>query len=286
MKKSRRFTAIGIDALEGRLVLSHAHAAVAPGVIHGHKAQLVAADFATFQASFNSTVVPLAQDMQAATKSGDDWRASMDSRAINTQVSNLVNGLGDQLAGQLHKKMFARIRTLITGAPAPTTVGLASTTPSPGSLQATLSALPTDVVTNPTVIGGLVSTYESAMIGGNIAPRSRADFVNFESSFSKNVEPLIQQGQTQQQVNAGIVTVVNALGTQLSKDLGAGAVADIQSKITGSYGAGVVALAGTATPAPGSLTAILEAIPSNELDFNWELINDLAMAYASSSTSF
>ncbi len=288
MKKSRSFKASGFDALESRVVLSHAHtaAAVAPGVLHGHKAQLVAADFAAFQASVNSTVIPLAQDMQAAQKSGDYWRASMDSQAMSTQVNNLVNGLGDQLAKQLHKKMFTRIRTVITGAPAPTTVGLASSSPSPGSLQATLSALPTDVVANPAVVNSLISTYQNAVIAGNINPRSRGDFVNFESSFNKSVTPLIQQGQTQQQVNAGIVTAVNDLGNQLASHLGPGAVADIQTKITGSTGAGSVALASTATPAPGSLMAVLESIPSNELDYNWELINDLAIAYASSSKSF
>jgi hypothetical protein len=286
MKKSRSFTASGFDALESRIVLSHAHAAVAPGVIHGHKAQVVAADFAAFQSAFDSTVIPLAQDMQAAQKSGDNWRYSLDSQAMNIQVNNLVNGLGDQLAGLLHKKMFTRIRTLITGAPAPTTVGLASSTPSPGSLQATLSALPTDAVSNPTVVGGLISTYESALIGGNVAPRSRAAFVSFESNFNRNVTPLIDSGQTQQQVDAAIVTAVNALGTQLAGTLGPGAVPDIQSKITGSAGSGSVTLASTATPAPGSLTAILEAIPVNELYDTVGLINDLALAYASSSKSF
>jgi hypothetical protein len=285
MKKSRSFTASGFDALESRVVLSHAHAAVAPGVIHGHKAQLVAADFAAFQSNFNSTVVPLIQDMQAAQKSGDSWRSQLDGESMYVQINSLVNGLGDKLAGQLHKKMFNRIRTVVTGAPAPTTVGLAWNGASPGSLQATLTALPTDAMTNPTVIGGLVSTFESAMINGNLAPRSRAAFVGFESSFNKNVTPLVDSGQTQQQVDAGIATAVNALGTQLATQLGAGAVPDIQSKITGSAGSSVT-LASTATPAPGSLMAVLESIPVNDLYYNVDLINDLALAYASSSKSF
>ncbi len=32
--------------------------------------------------------------------------------------------------------------------------------------------------------------------------------------------------------------------------------------------------------------AILETIPMDELSDNWDLINELALAYASSSTSF
>ena len=35
-------------------------------VLHGHQAKLVAADFASFQSAYNSTVIPLAQDMQTA----------------------------------------------------------------------------------------------------------------------------------------------------------------------------------------------------------------------------
>jgi hypothetical protein len=288
MKKSRSFKASGFDALESRVVLSHAHpaAAMSPGVLHGRNARLVAADFARFQAAFNSSVVPLAQDMQAAEKSGDNWRASYDSQAMSTQINSLVNGLGEQLARQLHKKMFTRIRTLVTGAPSPTTVGLASSRPAPGSLQATLSALPADAVTNPSVVGAIVNTCQSAVIGGNIAPRTRAAFVNFESSFNKTVTPLVQDGKTQQDVNAGIVAAVNSLGTQLAAGLGPGAVSDVQARITGSTGSGSVTLASTATPAPGSLMSVLEAIPSNELYYNWELINDLALAYASSSRSF
>jgi hypothetical protein len=288
MKKNRSFMASGFDALEARVVLSHANAAaaVAPGVIHGHKAHRVAADFANFEASFDSTVIPLAQDLQAAETSGDDLRVQMDSETISNQINSLVNNLGDQLAKQLHKKMFPRIRTLITGAPAPTSVGLPMSTPSSGSLQATLSALPTDAMTTPTVVSGLVSTYENAVISGNLTPRSRSAFVNFEYSFEKTVTPLIQNGDSQQQVDAGIVTVVNGLGTQLSTALGPGAQSAIQSEITGAIGSSGVTLASSNTPAPGSLMATLEAIPADDLDYNWDLINDVALAYASSSTVF
>jgi hypothetical protein len=281
MKKTRRFTASGFDALEARVVLNHG-----PGVIHGHKAQLVAADFAKFQSAFDSTVIPLAQNMQAAQKSGDNLTVDLDSEAIGRQINSLVNGLGDQLAKQLHKKMFTRVRTLITGAPAPTTVGLPSTTPLPGSLQATLSTLSPDAMTSPTVVSGLVSTYESAVIAGNLTPRSSAAFVNFEYSFNQNVNPIIDQGGSQQQVDTAIVTAVNGLGTQLSIDLGPGAQASIQSMITGATSSSGVTLASSSTPAPGSLAAVLESIPQDDLDYNWDLINDLAMAYASSSTNF
>jgi hypothetical protein len=286
MRKSRSFTASGFDALEARVVLSHAHAAAAvPGVIHGHKAQVVASDFASFQVALDSTVVPLAQDMQAAQKSGDYWRVSMDSQAISIQVNNLINGLGDQLARQLHSKRFVkRIRTVITGAPAPTATGLPSSTPSPGSLQATLGALPTDGLANPTVVNGLVSVFQSAMIGGNTSPRSRGDFANFEVAFGKTITPMIGSGQTTQQVQSAIATQVNSLGTQLSSHLGPGAQADIQSKITGAIGSSGVALA-SGTPAQGSLLATLDALSVDDL-YDWNLINDLALAYASSSTNF
>jgi hypothetical protein len=286
MKKTRSFKASGFDALEARVVLSHAAASVASGVLHGHKAHLVAADFAAFQSAFDSTVVPLSQDMQAAEKSNDQLRVQLDSEAIGTQINSLVNGLGDQLAKQLHKKLYTRIRTVITGAPAPTTVGLPTATPSPGSLQATLSALPSDTLTTPAVVNGLISTYENAVISGNLTPRSRGDFVNFEYSFNNTVEPLIEQGASQQKVDAAIVSSVNALGTQLFTDLGPGALPNIQSNITGATGSSSVTLATTGTPAPGSLMAILQAIPTDDLDFNTDLINDLALAYASSSTNF
>jgi hypothetical protein len=287
MKKSRSFTASGFDALESRVVLSHAHAAasVAPAVLHGHKAQVVASDFASFQVAINSTVVPIAQDLQAAQKSGDFWRAGLDSQAIRTQVNNLVNGLGDQLAKQLHnKKMVTRIRTVITGAPSPTTVGLASSTPSAGSLQATLAALPSDAMADPTVVNNLIGVFQNAMIAGNTAPRSRGDFVNFELSFGKTITPMIGAGQTQQQVNTAIGTLVNNLGTQLSSHLGPGAQTDIQARITGSVGSSGVALT-SGTPAPGSLLATLDSLSVDDL-YNWDLINDLALAYGSSSPSF
>jgi hypothetical protein len=285
MKKSRPFTASGFDALEGRLVLSHATASVAAGAIHGHKARLVAADFAQFQSAYNSTIIPLAQDMQAAQKSGDDLRVQLDGEAIGTQVANLVNGLGDQLARQLHKKMFARIRAEITGAPPPTTVGLVSNSPTPGSLQATLAAMPSDLATNPTVVDNLISVYENGVMNGNLTPRSRGDFVNFEYSLNKTITPMIDQGQSQQQVDGSVATVVNGLGTQLSKDLGASAYADIQARVTGATGPGGVTLASGGTPAPGSLMATLNAMSVDDF-FNWDFINDLALAYSSSSANF
>jgi hypothetical protein len=287
MKRSRRFTASGFDALEGRVVLSQAQAAVtvAPGVLHGHKAHVVASDFARFQAAFDSTVIPIAQDIQAAQKSGDSWRVSMDYQAMSTQVNNLVNGLGDQLARQLHnKKLVSRIRTEITGAPAPTQTGLPFSTPSPGSMQATFGALPTDGMASPTVVNGLISVYQNAMIAGNTTPRSRGDFVNFELAFGKAITPMINAGQTSDEVKSAIATQVNSLGTQLSSHLGPGAQADIQSKITGAVGSSGVTLT-SGTPAAGSLLATLDALSADDL-YSWDLINDLALAYASSSRVF
>jgi hypothetical protein len=287
MKTPRSFQASGLDALEDRVVLSQAHAvaAVAPFALHGQKAKVVAVDFARFQGAINSTVVPIVQNMNAAEKSRDYWRTSLDRDAVNAQVNNLVNGLGATLAKQLPQRM-ARIRTMITGAPAQTKVGLAWSTPSPGSLRATLDALPTDALTNPTVVGGIVSTYQSAMIAGNVAPRSRAAFVNFVSTVHKTVTPVVGQGQSQQQINAAIVSAVNTLGTQVATAMGPGAVADVQAKITGSAGSTGVELAATATPTAGSLAAILEAIPASEFEYNYNLIHDLALAYARTSTRF
>ena len=140
-------------------------------------------------------------------------------------------------------------------------------------------------MTNAAVVDGLISVYQKGVIGGNLAPRSRGDFVNFEYSLNKTITPMIDQGQSQQQVNSSVATAVNALGTQLSKDLGSSAQADIQSKITGSTGSGAVTLASSGTPAPGSLLATLDAMSADDF-YDWDFINDLAMAYASSSTNF
>src|SRR5262249_6138014 len=172
--------------------------------------------------------------------------------AISSRVNSLVNGLGDQLARQLHKKHFARIRAVITGAPSPTTIGLLSSSPTPASLQATLSAMPTDIMTNAAAADGIISVFQNAMIAGNRSPRSQGDFVNFEYSLNKTISPMVEEGQSQQQVDASIATVVNGLGTQLSHDLGASAVPDIQSKVTGSVGTAWVTLATSGTPTPGS----------------------------------
>lgn len=281
MKKSRSFSAGGFDRLEGRVVLSH----TATGVIGGHKAHLVAADFAGFQSAYNSTVVPMIQQMQAAQKADDGVQSDLDQEGISNQVATLVNGLGDQLARQLHKKMYARIRDVVTGAPSPTTVGLVSGTPSAGSLQATLSAMPTDMMANTSAADAVISVFQNDLIDGNLTPRSRGDFVNFESTLNTAVTPTSDQSLTTPQLDAAVTTAVNGLGTQLSKDLGAPAVSDIQSKITGATGSSGVTLAATSTPTPGSLASVLDSMSQDDF-YDWDFINDLAMAYAGSSTNF
>jgi hypothetical protein len=66
--------------------------------------------------------------------------------------------------------------------------------------------------------------------------------------------------------------------------LGPGAQADIQSKITGAVGSSGVTLT-SGTPVTGSLLATLDALSTDDL-YDWDLINDVAMAYASSSAAF
>jgi hypothetical protein len=282
MKKSRSFTVNALDKLEDRVVLSHG---ATSAVLHGHQAKLVAADFASFQSAYNNTVIPLAKDMQAAQSSGNNLRAYLDSESISTQVTSLVNGLGDQLAKQLHKNMSRRIRAVITGAPTPTTVGLVTSSPSAGSLQATLSAIPTDLMTNTAAVDSVISVFQKGVINGNQAPHSRGDFVNFEYSLNQTITPMIDSGQSQQQVDNSVATVVNTLGTQLSKDLGSSAQADIQSNVTGATGSGGVTLATSATPVAGSLLATLDSMSKDDLS-DWDFINDLALAYSSSSANF
>ncbi len=174
---------------------------------------------------------------------------------------------------------------MITGASAPTTLGLASTSPTPGSLQATLSDMPTDLMANAAAADGVISIFQGALIAGNRSPRSQGDFVNFEYALNNTISPLISQGQTQQQINTSVASVVNNLGTQLSHDLGTSAVSDIQSKVTGSAGTSSVTLATGGTPAAGSLLATLQSMAIDDY-YNWNFINDLALAYSASSTKF
>ena len=229
MRKSRSFTASGFDALEGRVVLSHGAASVATGVIHGHKAQLVAADFASFQTTYNNTITPLVKEIQNTSTPSD--QVYSDEQQISTDTTNMVNSLGNQLAKQLHTKMYTRIRTVVTGASSPGTVGFALTSPSSGSLLATLNSLPNDALANPALVNNLITVYQDAMISGHSATAVRGDFINFQNAFDKAIPPLVANVQNaatpadlataQQALDAEIVSLVNGLGTQLSNDLGA-----------------------------------------------------------------
>jgi hypothetical protein len=292
MRKSRTFTASGIDALEDRVVLSQGAASAATGVIHGHKAQRVAADFASFQSSYNNTITPLVKEIQNPATSSD--QVYSDEEQISVATTNMVNGLGNQLAKQLRPKMYSRIRTLVTGASDPGTVGFASTSPSPGSLLATLNSLSNDALANPALVNNLISVYQDALITGHSATAVRGDFINFEHAFNKAIPPLVdnvqsastpaESAQAQQALDAEIVTLVNSFGTQLSNDLGAPGQSAIRSLITGlSSSSGVSFTSGT--PITGSLLATLMSVPADELD-NWDFVSDVVSVYASSSRSF
>ncbi len=292
MKKSRAFTASGFDALESRMVLSHGTVSAAAGVIHGHKAALVAADFASFQSSFNNTITPLVKEIQNVSTPQD--QVYSDEQQINTNIAGLVNGLGNELAKQLHGKMYSRIRAEITGASAPGAVGFAVSSPSAGSMLATLNSLSQTDLANPAVVGNLVSVYQEAMVSGHSATAVRGDFVNFQHAFNKAIPTLVdnvhaattpaQQAQAQQALNAEIVTLVNGLGNQLSSDLGAQAQPAIRGLITGLSAPSGVSFA-TGTPSPGSLLATLMSVSSNELT-NWDFVANTISVYSSSSRSF
>ena len=228
MRKSRSFTASGFDALEGRVVLSHGAASVATGVIHGHKAKLVAADFASFQTNYNNTITPLVKEIQNTSTPSD--QVYSDEQQISTDTTNMVNSLGNQLAKQLHSKIYTRIRTVVTGASTPGAVGFALTSPSSGSMLATLNSLPNDALANPALVNNLITVYQDAVISGHSATAVRGDFINFQHAFDKAIPPLVTNVQNattpadlataQQALDAEIVSLVNGLGTQLSNDLG------------------------------------------------------------------
>jgi hypothetical protein len=293
MRKSRSFTASGFDALEGRVVLSHGAASVATGVIHGHKAQLVAADFASFQTSYNNTITPLVKEIQNTSTSSD--QVYSDEQQISTDTTNMINSLGNQLAKQLHSKMYTRIRTVVTGASTPGIVGFASTSPSSGSLLATLNSLPNDALANPSLVNNLITVYQDALISGHSATAVRGDFINFQQAFDKAIPPLVASVQSastpaelataQQALDTEIVTLVNGLGTQLSNDLGAPAQPAIRNLITGVSSSSSSVSFTSGAPVSGSLMATLMSVPSDDLD-NWDFLNDLVSAYASSSRSF
>ncbi len=295
MRKSRSFKACGIDALEGRVVMSHVpHAVVAPGVIHGHKAQVVAADFANFQNAVNNTITPLVKDMQNTATPSD--QSYSDQQQISIDITNLVNGLGNQLAKQLHSKMYSRIRTVVTGAAAPGAVGFAASSPSPGSLLATLNTLSQTDLASPGLVNNLVLAYQDAMITGHTATDVRGAFVNFQHSFDQAIPSLVSSVQdaatpadtatAQQNLNSEIITLVNGLGNQLSSALGASAQPTIRNLITGSSStSGVNYTSGT--PIAGSLMATLMSVPSSSYALSdWDFVNDLVSVYSSTSRVF
>jgi hypothetical protein len=287
MRKPGSFTANGFDTLEGRVVLSNASAV--SGVIHGHKAQLVAADFANFQSSLNNTIAPIVKDLQNDNNQGNFQQANQDSEQINLAIMNQVNSLGNRLAKQLHGKFYSRIRTLITGAATPSAVGFVSSSPSTGSLMATLDTLTQTTLGSPSVVNNLVAVYQNAMISGHTAKKVAGDFSSFESSFEKTITPLAEsapnsQVSQDQQLETAIITLVNGLGTQLSNDLGSQAQSTIRNLITGSTASsGVNYVSGT--PVPGSLLATLTSVQTTDLE-NWDFINDVVSVYASSSPTF
>jgi hypothetical protein len=293
MRTPRSFTAGGFDQLEGRVVLSHVAAPAGPGVIHGHKAALVAADFAGFQSAFNSTITPIVKDMQNALAAGQDQQYGQDAEQLATQINTLVNSLGNRLAGQLHAPFYSRIRSEVTGAPTPSPVSFALSTPATGSLLATLSTLPSADLANQGLVNNLVSVYQNALISGHTARRVSGDFANFQKSFEKTISPKVQalpdpavDGTTARdpQIDAAITELVNSLGNQLSNDLGVKAQPAIRNMITGQSIPSGVSLT-TGTPVAGSLLATLRSLPQGDLD-NWDLIADLVTVYASSSPSF
>src|SRR5262245_57444172 len=226
MRKSRSFTASGFDLLEGRVVMSHAHAMAAVGALGGHKAKVVDADFATFRTNFNSAIAPLVKDLQNATTAE---QVAQDLKQIDTATTDLVNGLGRQLSSQLGRRLNARIRSVITGAPSPTGVDFAASLPAPGSLLGTLRALPQTTLANKDVVNNLSTAFESAMISGGRARRVGADFASFQSSFNKTIAPLVkdvenattddQKAQAEQKLQTAVTDLVNNLGAQLSRDL-------------------------------------------------------------------
>jgi hypothetical protein len=229
--------------------------------------------------------------MQNATKNNQFAQAGLDAEQINTSITNLVNGLANQLASQLRPKMYARIRSVITGASAPSPVGFAATTPSTGSLLATLQAVPQTALTNGDLVNNVVTVFQGALISGHTASRVSGDFVSFQNTFNKTIEPMIDNlsGTTDTtvaqnpQLESAIVSMVNSLGNQLSNDLGPGAQPAIRTLITGqSVPSGVSFTSGT--PIAGSLLATLNSLPQQAVA-NWDLIAELVTVYARSSTS-
>ena len=89
------------------------------------------------------------------------------------------------------------------------------------------------------------------MINGNLAPHSRGDFVNFEYSLNQTITPMIDSGQSQQQVDNSVATVGQCPGHSTLEDLGSSAQADIESNITGATGSGGVTLATNGNPGRG-----------------------------------
>ena len=223
-------------------------------------------------------------------------QAFIDGEEISTDITSMVNGLGNQLAHQLHTKMYSRIRSVVTGASSPGDVGFASTSPSSGSLLATLDSLSQGDLASPSFVSNLISVYENAMIAGHTATSVRADFLNFQHSFDKTISPLVQAIQSaatpaetataQQNLDAEIISLVNGLGNQLATDLGPQAQPTIRSLITGSSATSGVSDT-TGTPTPGSLMATLMSVPTTSYDLNnWDFVNDLVSVYASSSRTF
>ena len=107
MRKSRSFKANGINALEGRVVMSHVPAAAAAGgVIHrtrGRARRRRLRQLPEFLEQHHHA------DRQGLAGREREPRTSyqqaeQDYETIDLTIANLVNGLGNQLAGQLHRR--------------------------------------------------------------------------------------------------------------------------------------------------------------------------------------
>ena len=242
-----------------------------------------------FPEFLEQAIAPSVKDLQNTNNQGNYQQAGQDYEQIDLAIMNLVNGLGNQLAKQLHGKFYPRIRSLITGAATPSTVGFVSSSPSTGSLMATLDTLAQTTLGSASLVNNVVAVYQDAMISGHTARQVAGDFASFGSSFEKTITPLAEsatnsQVSQDQQLETAIITLVNGLGTQLSNDLGPQAQSTIRNLITGSTASsGVNYVSGT--PVPGSLLATLMSVQTTDLQ-NWDFINDVVSVYASSSPTF
>ena len=114
MRKSRSFMASGFDASKAAWSSATSPPSVATGVIHGHKRSSSPPTSPPSRLLYNATITPLVKDIQNTTTPSD--QVYLDQQQISIRSTNMVNGLGNQLAKQLHSKMYTRIRTVVTGA--------------------------------------------------------------------------------------------------------------------------------------------------------------------------